>query len=85
MPVSLTLSRIGDGGLWRFFGSLGLVARHTPLAMKWSETSAAVENGMLKRSLLLHLANIPPGRYRLRLQVQTGAGPAVTSKEIDIL
>lgn len=84
LPVSLTVSRVGDSGIQRFFGILGLMRRHTPLTMKWNETTAALQEGILKRSLIINLENIPPGRYKLRLNVRTSAGTAVSSREIEI-
>lgn len=84
IPVTLTLSRLGDSGLRRFFSTLGLARRHTPLAMKWTETPASIQNGMLQRSLIIHLSNVPEGRYRLKISAQTPSNTVSTFRDLEI-
>lgn len=79
--LSITVARI-DGGIFSRIGQvLHIVPRASPLALQWHD--AQLGQGIAARSVVLNLAQLPPGKYRITL----AAGPddahrTVTAREI---
>lgn len=79
--VSITVAQI-DGGIFSRLGrALHIIPRSSPLAMQWHD--GQVGQGIATRSVVLNLAQLPPGKYRITL----AAGPdeahrTMTSREI---
>lgn len=79
--LSITVSRL-DGGIFSRLGqALRIVPRASPLAIGWHD--AQIGEGVAARSVVLDLAQLPPGKYRITL----AAGPdathrTMTSREI---
>jgi len=81
LPISLTITPIGEGFLRRAFRALRIAPRVTPLNIRWQENGAS---GMLSaRSVLLDLSLVPAGKYAVKLEV--GDYPmAVASRIIEV-
>lgn len=79
--LSITVARIDGGILSRLGRALHIIPRTSPLAMQWHD--AQIGEGVAARSVVLNLAQLPTGKYRITL----AAGPdaahrTVTSREI---
>ncbi|MDQ6690758.1 MAG: hypothetical protein M3Z18_09645 [Gemmatimonadota bacterium] len=81
LPISLTITPIGEGFFRRAFRVLRIVPKVAPLNIRWQENGAA---GMLSaRSVLLDLSLVPAGKYAVKLEV--GNVPtAVASRIIEV-
>jgi hypothetical protein len=67
LPISLTITPIGEGFFRRAFRALRIVPKVSPLNIRWRENGAA---GLLSaRSVLLDLSLVPAGKYAVKLQV----------------
>jgi len=79
--VSITVTQL-DGGIFSRLGrALHIIPRSSPLAMQWHD--GQISQGIASRSVVLNLAQLPPGKYRITL----AAGPddahrTMTSREI---
>jgi hypothetical protein len=81
LPISLTITPIGEGFFRRAFRVLRIAPRAMPLNIRWRENGAS---GMLSaRSVLLDLSLVPAGKYAVKLEV--GNYPlAVASRIIEV-
>jgi hypothetical protein len=81
IPVSLTITPVGEGFFRRAFRALRISSKASPVNIRWQENGAA---GMLSaRSVLLDLSLVPAGKYAVKLEV--GNSPtATTSRVIEI-
>jgi hypothetical protein len=81
LPISLTITPIGEGFFRRAFRVLRIAPRAMPLNIRWQENGAS---GMLSaRSVLLDLSLVPAGKYAVKLEV--GNYPlAVASRIIEV-
>ncbi len=69
LPISLTITPIDEGLLWRTFRALRIAPQLTPLNIRWQENGAS---GVLSaRSVLLDLSLMPAGKYAVKLEVGT--------------
>jgi len=83
MPVSLTLTRVTEGGLRRLAESIGVGRRARPISIAWRENPSA--GGIATRSVVLDLSLIPRGKYVLKLEAAPrGQGGATSSRVLDI-
>jgi hypothetical protein len=67
--LSITVARIDGNVLTRLGEALHIVRRDSPLAIRWHD--AQLGDGVAARSVVLNLAQLPPGKYRITL----AAGP----------
>ena len=79
--VSITVTQIEGGIFSRLGRALHIIPRSSPLAMQWHD--GQISQGIASRSVVLNLAQLPPGKYRITL----AAGPddahrTMTSREI---
>lgn len=79
--LSISVARIDGNVLTRLGEALHIVRRDSPLALRWHD--AQLGDGVAARSVVLDLAQLPPGKYRITL----AAGPddrhrTLTSREI---
>lgn len=80
LPVTLTLTPVGQSVLRRFGESLGFVPRTSPLNIAWRDTPTA---GVSTRSMVIDFSLVPRGRYRLRVQAASpGKAAAASEREI---
>lgn len=81
LPMSLTITPVGEGLLRRAFRALRISSKVSPLNIRWQENGAA---GMMSaRSVLLDLSLVPAGKYAVKLEV--GDSPkAAASRIIEI-
>ncbi len=81
LPISLTITPVGESLLRRAFRALRIAPQLTPLNIRWQENGAS---GVLSaRSVLLDLSLIPAGKYAVKLEV--GNYPtAMTSRLIEV-
>jgi len=83
MPVSLTLTRVTEGGLRRLAESIGVARRASPISIAWRESPSA--GGIATRSVVLDLSLIPRGKYVLKLEAAPqGQGGTTSSRVLDI-
>jgi hypothetical protein len=81
LPMSLTITPVGEGLLRRAFRALRIAPKVSPLNIRWQENGAA--GLMSARSVLLDLSLVPAGKYAVKLEV--GNSPAAaTSRIIEI-
>lgn len=81
LPISLTITPVGESLLRRAFRALRIAPKASPLNIRWQENGAA---GVLSaRSVLLDLSLVPAGRYAVKLEVGTYP-TAVTSRIIEV-
>ena len=67
VPVSLTITPVGEGLLRRAFRALRIAPKATPLNIRWQENGAS--GLMSARSVLLDLSLMPAGRYAVKIEV----------------
>jgi hypothetical protein len=81
LPISLTITPIGEGVLRRAFRALRIAPKLSPLNIRWQENGAS---GVLSaRSVLLDFSLVPAGKYAVKLEV--GNDPvAVASRTIEV-
>jgi hypothetical protein len=81
LPISLTITPIGEGLFRRAVRALRIAPKLSPLNIRWQENGAA---GVLSaRSVLLDLSLVPAGKYAVKLAV--GNDPlAVASRTIEV-
>ncbi|HEY7685286.1 MAG TPA: hypothetical protein VH833_04165 [Gemmatimonadales bacterium] len=80
--VSVVPERVG--WLRGAFESVGLVSRARPVRLEWTEQGKP-QDGIAARALVVDLAPLGPGRYRIELAVTaTGRRPAGASRSIRI-
>jgi hypothetical protein len=81
LPISLTITPVGEGLLKRTFRALRIAPKVSPLNIRWQENGTS---GVLSaRSVLLDLSLVPAGRYAVKLEV--GNSPtAATSRVIEV-
>ncbi|MEO8909872.1 MAG: hypothetical protein ABI408_06545 [Gemmatimonadaceae bacterium] len=78
LPISLTITPVGEGFLRRVFRVLGIAPKVSPLNIRWQENGAS---GMLSpRSVLLDLSLVPAGKYAVKLEV--GNSPTAAASRI---
>jgi hypothetical protein len=78
LPMSLTITPVGEGFLRRAFRALRISPKVSPLNIRWRENGAA---GVLSaRSVLLDLSLVPAGKYAVKLEV--GNSPVATTSRI---
>lgn len=79
--VSISVTRT-DGGVLKWLSqALRVTPRDSPLAMQWHE--AQLGSGVTARSVILDLAQLPAGTYRIALGVGPAAGTqTITSRDI---
>jgi len=80
LPVSLTLTRTGDGALKRFVRSIGLGAASTPLTIAWRDFPS--EGAVITRSVSLDLSQVPRGRYVLRMEIKPPGRSVVSTSRL---
>jgi hypothetical protein len=67
LPISLTITPVGESLLRRAFRALRIAPNLTPLNIRWQENGSS---GVLSaRSVLLDLSLIPAGKYAVKLEV----------------
>lgn len=83
LPVSLTLTPVGQSA-WRRIGeSIGLAPRTSPLHIAWRDTPSL--GGISSRSMVLDMSLVPRGRYILRVEVSpSGRIARTSSRSIEI-
>jgi hypothetical protein len=69
--VSVTPERVG--WLRRVAGSVGLAGRQRRVQLEWSEAGTP-RGGVSPRALVVDLATLPPGAYRIEVRVRPEAG-----------
>jgi len=81
LPMSLTITPVGEGFLRKAFRALRIAPNVSPLNIRWQENGSA---GMMSaRSVLLDLSLVPAGKYAVKLEV--GDSPiAAASRIIEI-
>jgi hypothetical protein len=80
LPISLTITPVGEGLLKRTFRALRIAPKVSPLSIRWQENGTS---GVLSaRSVLLDLSLVPAGRYAVKLEV--GSSGAATSRVIEV-
>lgn len=80
LPVSLTLTPVGQS-TWRRIGeSIGLAPRTSPLHIAWRDTPSL--GGVSSRSMVLDMSLVPRGRYVIRVEVSPTGRPAGTSSRV---
>jgi len=81
LPISLTITPVGQGILRRAFSVLRIVPKVAPLNIRWQENGAS---GLVSaRSVVLDLSLVPAGKYSVKLEI--GKYPlAVTSRVIEV-
>jgi len=78
LPMSLTITPVGEGFFHRVFRTLRIAPKVSPMSIRWQENGAS---GMLSaRSVLLDLSLVPAGKYAVKLEV--GSSPAATTSRI---
>jgi hypothetical protein len=81
LPISLTITPIGEGFFRRAFRALRIVPKVAPLNIRWQENGAA---GVLSaRSVLLDLSQLSAGKYAVKLEVANNP-LAVASRIIEV-
>lgn len=86
-PIELTVSveRVDRGWLRSARQRLGLTDADAPIRIHWSDTRRPVD-GVAAHAISLDLANLPGGRYRIRLAVTPADGaPITTSRDVELL
>jgi hypothetical protein len=81
LPISLTITPVGESLLRRAFRALRIAPKLSPLNIRWQENGSS---GVLSaRSVLLDLSLVPAGKYAVKLEV--GNSPiAATSRVIEV-
>jgi hypothetical protein len=81
LPISLTITPVGESLLRRAFRALRIAPKVSPLNIRWQENGSS---GVLSaRSVVLDLSLVPAGKYAVKLEV--GSSPtAVTSRIIEV-
>ncbi|HVF40419.1 MAG TPA: hypothetical protein VM939_10995 [Gemmatimonadaceae bacterium] len=80
LPLSLTLTRTGEGALSRLARSIGLGAASTPMTIRWRESPGA--GAVTSRSVSLDLERIPRGKYVLRMELKPAGRQAVATSRV---
>lgn len=84
VAVTLTIERVGEGWVARAAQRVGLADRPAPVQVRWSEVPDPASGGAF-RALPLHLAALPAGRYRVRVEVAAAAGDrASATREVTV-
>jgi hypothetical protein len=85
VTARLALTAEGRGWLRRVAESVGLVARHRAVELRWVEVPSA-SGGVAARALALDLGGVKPGRYRIELSVTLGGqDPLTATREIEVV
>jgi hypothetical protein len=84
MSVSLSITR-GDRSWWtRARRALHVGGHGAPIALQWRDV-ARPEHGIVARALVVDLARLQPGTYRIRLRVQpAGSAPLEAERQLHI-
>lgn len=83
LPVTLTLTPVGQSALRRIGESIGLAPRTSPFNIAWRDTPAM--GGISSRSVILDLSLVPRGKYVLRVEARpSGKPPASASRAIEV-
>jgi hypothetical protein len=78
LPISLTITPVGESLLRRAFRAMRIAPKLSPLSIRWQENGSA---GVLSaRSVLLDLSLVPAGKYEVKLEV--GNSPIATTSRI---
>lgn len=81
--VSLSVER-ERGGTWRRAAeAIGLVGRRLPVTLEWRDRTSPGSR-IERRSVVVDLTGIPPGRYNLSLDVRIGRRHVRTVRRLDI-
>jgi hypothetical protein len=83
LPVTLTITPVGESLLRRAFRVLRIAPKAMPLNIRWQENGAA--GVMSPRSVLLDLSAVPSGKYAVKLEVGTpSSGGTSTTRIIEV-
>ena len=81
LPVTLTLTPVGQSALRRIGQAIRLVKETSPLNIAWRDTPKT--GGISTRSVVLDLSLIPRGKYELRVEGRAaGRTPASSVRTI---
>jgi hypothetical protein len=84
LSYRLTVAGEGDGVIRRALRLLGLAGRERDQRLEWDEP-APERSGPALRGVEVELPPVPPGRYRLRLEIETrGRSPLVRELPIEL-
>jgi hypothetical protein len=81
LSVTVSVERIGASWRTRAAERLGLTSKATPLRVRWQEVPTR-ESGIANRAIVIDLAMLPPGRYRIALAVAADDGSSATSERL---
>ena len=81
LPVTLTITPVGESLLRRAFRVLRIAPKAAPLNIRWQENGTA--GVMSPRSVVLDLSAVPAGKYSVRLEVGA-AGGSSTARIIEV-
>jgi hypothetical protein len=81
LGVTLTVERVGANWRTRAAERLGLARKATPLRVRWQEVPRR-DSGVATRAIVIDVATLPSGRYRMHLTVTADDGTTATSERI---
>jgi hypothetical protein len=85
LSVTITVERIGASWRARAAERLRLGPKATPLRVRWQEVPTR-DSGIANRAIVVDLAMLPPGRYRMALTVAAEDGSsAMRERVIDLV
>jgi hypothetical protein len=85
VTTRVTVTPTRAGWLGRLGGWLGLGARHRETRVEWQE-GGRPQGGIVRRALVVDLAPLAPGRYRIELTVTTPQGGSrAASRDLEVL
>jgi hypothetical protein len=78
VPTAITVEATHRGLLTRVAAALGLAPKAARVKLEWHETTPPPQ-GTVSRALVLDLAGLQPGRYRVAVTLAPRGQPSVTS------
>jgi hypothetical protein len=85
LTARVTVAPTRTGWLRRLGGWLGLGARPRETRLEWQE-GGQPQGGIVRRALLVDLATLAPGHYRIELTVATPEGGSrAASRDLEVL
>ncbi len=81
LSVTLSVERVSAGWRRRAAERLGLAQRATPLSVRWKEVPKR-DSGIANRAIVIDVAHLPTGRYRMQLTVAADDGSTATSERL---